>query len=744
VGLFTLSDEGRAWMVAAVATAAHELGLFTLVAARGPLDAEAIAAALTLPPRRLRPLVDVLAAAHILTRADGKFTVADVPPPLALPPTGWGRLAEVVRRDRPLPDDDALAQFHAHLRAAGAAPARALAETLAALPSAPLGLVDLGGGAGVYSEAFAARLPDAPVTLVDRAPVIALAQPFLDGRATLIAGDLLDDATPLGHGHGVALLANVLHLHGAAACARLVARAAASVAVTGWVVVKDLLVAADRSGPMESLLFAVNMALYTDAGDVHDAERIAAWLAAAGLADITVEPIGDELIVRGRRPAVAAARHQWIVGDGLGDGLARMEASRARARAELAAAGRLRATVDPQPLDPPRALMRVLHEELARDDAHAAAVARHYLELMPRMRVEQLEVSDGPASLFFHAPLDWDALPRLNRAVERLFARLPAGATLVGAHDVAELQARRLTVAQLFAETAYGGFMPLLYGYPADLAYFARALDGNGIAAVIDRYLAAPLIHELTHFGRARDVLSLYLDECIAAWLGVAVMPEFAFPAPGEDNGLYATPWFAQVGQALARVAGADNVIAAQAGLCSWRDALPPGLADALVRLGADDYRATRPQHLLSDTYAPARWMKLCFLAAGGAPVAGVTLAELEALPWRAIPPGPENEDDAIIVGDALRAMCLRNFQIDHSFRVSTRPPPSPITIDLDACVVTTAPGSDGFDGAAPAYLFPPAVAARLRRDGHTRLSFRVDAIAELDALVARIMSGAL
>jgi hypothetical protein len=340
VGLFALNDAARAWLVGAVAAAAHDLGVFALLA-RGPLDVAAIAGALSLPPRRLRPLLDVLAASGALTVTTSEsavaartvasesavaartvtsesaaaartvasesgvaaraFAVGAVPPPATLPREGWGLLADVIRRDRPLPDDQALPAFHAHLRDVGAAPARALAASLAELPTAARGLLDLGGGAGAYSEAFAAQMPPAPVTLVDRASVIELARPHLGGRVRLVAGDILDDATPLGDGHGLALLANVLHLYGAADCARLVARAAAAVAPAGFVVVKDLFVAADRAAPMESLLFAVNMALYTDAGDVHDAGAIAAWLAAAGLHDIAVDVADGELVARAQR-----------------------------------------------------------------------------------------------------------------------------------------------------------------------------------------------------------------------------------------------------------------------------------------------------------------------------------------------------------------------------------------------------------------------------------------------------------
>jgi hypothetical protein len=396
--------------------------------------------------------------------------------------------------------------------------------------------------------------------------------------------------------------------------------------------------------------------------------------------------------------------------------------------------------------DMPRAVAQLLRREIARGDAQARALEQHYLELMPRMRRAQLDGSDATATTFFAAQLRWDALPRLARAVANLFALLPADATLLGARSLDELRARSCTVGEFFAQTCYGGFMPLLYGYSADLQHFARSLARDSLDSVIDRYLAAPLIHELTHFSRARDVPSLYLDECVAAWLGVRVMPEFALPAPGQDNGLYATPWFAQVGQALARVAGVERVVAAQAGALPWPEALPRGLADALARLGDEDFRATRPMHLLSDTYAPARWMKLCFLAASGVSVDTITLGELEALPWSAIAPGDEHDEDRAIVRDGLRAMCLRNFHVEcpagKSFRTGSRPAPAPITIDLEDCKLTAPPAPDGCDTVAPAYLFPPAVAARIARDRPARFDVRVHSLDEIETLADAIIAG--
>src|SRR5262249_12941983 len=149
------------------------------------------------------------------------------------------------------------------------------------------------------------------------------------------------------------------------------------------------------------------------------------------------------------------------------------------------------------------------------------------------------------------------------------------GTAALGAPSADRFRARTATLAELYARTHYGSAMPLLYGYPADLAYFAsRGLD---VHQMIDRYLTAPIVHELCHFAPDRDALdSPHFDECIAGWLGVYVHPELAYPAVGEDDALYAAPWLAQVGQAVARAFGIDAVVRAQAGAARWEDATSP------------------------------------------------------------------------------------------------------------------------------------------------------------------------
>ena len=87
----------------------------------------------------------------------------------------------------------------------------------------------------------------------------------------------------------MALLGNVLHLHGPSWCARFVAAAARYVRPGGRVIIKELRVDDDRTGPLEGLLFALNMAIYTGEGDVYVTSQLRAWLAEAGL--VNVRPI---------------------------------------------------------------------------------------------------------------------------------------------------------------------------------------------------------------------------------------------------------------------------------------------------------------------------------------------------------------------------------------------------------------------------------------------------------------------
>lgn len=281
--------------------AAIELGLAT-----GEVTCEALVARYG---RRAARLVDAWRALGLVEAADAGEEVWRGPRTAGQPPAGaWSQLAVMVRADRSVAQGEHSvdAGYLSQLDAWARAPAASLAARLAELPLPDGVVLDLGCGAGTYGRVVARHLGRDAV-LCDRPAVIEVVKQ-LDQTAAWWPRDLLDDrdgqrALPSA---AAVLLCNLLHLYDAATAARLLATAAAALRPGGWLVVRELVIDADRRAPLRSVLFALNMALFTDGGDVHEAATIERLLAAAGLSDVRAESIDDEPESRlffARRPA---------------------------------------------------------------------------------------------------------------------------------------------------------------------------------------------------------------------------------------------------------------------------------------------------------------------------------------------------------------------------------------------------------------------------------------------------------
>ncbi len=264
--VFALTSASRSFFAAAARRAAVELGLFSAL----PCSDQELAERLGLPSPRLRPLVRALRKEGLLDPAAALSAAARVSD------EGWGRLGEVIRRDRPLDTTAYTCSWHEHLSQAGEAAAKELAPWLFELDSSHT-LLDLGGGLGTYARPFAAL--GGRATVVDRSEIVAQAKSA--AGVTFVADDIFH--TDLD-GFGVVLLSNVLHLYGAHECAQLCMRARQ---LGHSVVVKDFDLASSAG-----TWFAVNMALYTEAGDVHDSAQIAEWLGGA-----EIKSLGDHVLI---------------------------------------------------------------------------------------------------------------------------------------------------------------------------------------------------------------------------------------------------------------------------------------------------------------------------------------------------------------------------------------------------------------------------------------------------------------
>jgi hypothetical protein len=284
-------------MVAAARAAAEQLGL--LAAVETPRSAGELAAELGVGARRLGWLLDLLACAGTLSR-DGtlRYRRADRAP---VPPArGAGLLAAVLRRDAPLTLAESLGSVEAAVLTCHDAIVRvppALVARLADLAGDGV-LLDAGCGDAAIAEAVLARNPRARAVLVDRD--VRHAVRLRGARATLVASDLARAALPPAR---VALVSNVVHNLAPDAAEKVVAHVAAAVEPGGALVVREVGLADDRSGPRFGLAFGLSLTVFDAGAELVETARIAAWMAAAGLAPAPPEALGESVLLVGTRQA---------------------------------------------------------------------------------------------------------------------------------------------------------------------------------------------------------------------------------------------------------------------------------------------------------------------------------------------------------------------------------------------------------------------------------------------------------
>lgn len=686
--------EGGATLRDAAIVAGYQLGVFDGTART--LDELADANGIAKGRRRMRPLLDLLIAMGHLAHDGERVIAANVPAPREVAHAGWGLMVDVFRSDTALPVEggEVEKRYHTHLTEVGAPAAAELAQLIGGAS-----LLDLGCGAGTYTAAFLDAHPEAHATGIDFWDVVPIAKQFLArfGDRVKLVGDEISTVQGRDE-YEVALLANVVHLHAPVFCQKYIERAARLLVPGGRLVIKDLRLDEDRRGPMSGLMFALNMAIYTGGGDVYPTSQLRAWCEAAQLGAIEEHRLAsspDSIVIVAYKARGAAAIFSAVTG------MSEPAFEYSEALPNL-----------------PASLRRMASHASAAAPQMAEQIRQHYALEMPKQRTAQLANSGDP---LLHHPLAWQRMPRMREAIERLFALLhDCGVTtgVVGCVTPKALYAEAPSLARLYERTAFGGAMPMLYGSPADLAYIASR--GEDRDQLIDRYLVAPVLHELCHFARDRDALPPHLDECIGGWLAVHVWPEFAYPEPGQDDAIYAAPWLAQVGQAFARAFGVAAIVRAQAGALPWDAALPPPLIEELTRAVWSDWRARRSLHFLADTLNPEPWVQLVL----------------------ARPIYDDAAFDRAIVRDALRAMCLATEQVAGSFRTRMRVGEAAITIDAMAGQVTTAPHT-ALDVVPPRYWLPPAIAARMRERHHAGYDLFLGSVEAIPAAVATLCDGA-
>lgn len=201
----------------------------------------------------------------------------------------WLQLGEIVRTGKPAElvnsQEDGPAFFERlvpKIFNMSYAPAQALA---AHLRLGKANVLDLATGSGVWGIALAQSSPEVGVSVVDWPNILAITKSIaakfgVEDRFRYIPGDLL--SVSFGGGYNVATLGHILHSEGVERGRELLARTFAALAPGGTIAIAEFLVNPDRKGPLNGLIFNVNMLVNTQNGATYSFEEISDWLRDVG------------------------------------------------------------------------------------------------------------------------------------------------------------------------------------------------------------------------------------------------------------------------------------------------------------------------------------------------------------------------------------------------------------------------------------------------------------------------------
>jgi len=295
----------RAFMPSRAALTALELDVFSGI--RDGASAESVAHKIGADSRAMEMLLNVLVGLGLLEKKDGTFFNSPASARFFQEGSGdnarggllhtahlwhrWSTLTECVRAGTSVAtggrDDTWVRDFIAAMDRNARERVGVLLKALDL--SRVKRMLDLGGGSGAYSIAFARAVPGLQSDLFDLGDVIPLAQENirkagLAERISVHSGDMLRD--PLGENYDLVFVSAICHMFPPEENQRLFKRAYAALVPGGRFVVQDFILEPDKTAPRQAALFSLNMLVGTRAGSSYSEPEYAAWLRNAGFSDV--------------------------------------------------------------------------------------------------------------------------------------------------------------------------------------------------------------------------------------------------------------------------------------------------------------------------------------------------------------------------------------------------------------------------------------------------------------------------
>ncbi len=167
-------------------------------------------------------------------------------------------------------------------------------------------VIDLATGSGIWGIAMAQTSPQLRVTAVDWVGMIPTTKRITEKFGVrdsfeFIEGDLLE--ANFGSGYDIATLGHILHSEGEQRSRQLLKRTFGALKSGGTIAVAEWLVNDDRTKPVPSLMFSVQMLVNTEKGDTFSFNEIKKWLEDAGFKKVRkLEAPGPSPLILATKP----------------------------------------------------------------------------------------------------------------------------------------------------------------------------------------------------------------------------------------------------------------------------------------------------------------------------------------------------------------------------------------------------------------------------------------------------------
>ncbi len=150
-------------------------------------------------------------------------------------------------------------------------------------------MLDVGGGSGAYSIAFAAANPELHADILDLPTVAPIAERHiaragLSERVKTRAGDLRRD--DYGSGYDLVFISAICHMLGPVENLDMLRKCFAALAPRGRVVIQDFILEKDKTAPLNAAMFSLNMLVGTERGSSYSEDEYAEWLREAGFGEV--------------------------------------------------------------------------------------------------------------------------------------------------------------------------------------------------------------------------------------------------------------------------------------------------------------------------------------------------------------------------------------------------------------------------------------------------------------------------